>query len=154
MQKITDVKSGIYVLEIQLSKKLCLKIRKFRNISFGEGFYYYLGSAQKNLPQRIARHIRKNKKLHWHIDHLTYTDSAEVKNIIVFPAAEKSFEDRLALEFLEDKTFKPAVKGFGNSDSKNSFTHLFRSVNDSAYNHLLSKYQRAVSFIPSSIGID
>lgn len=35
------------------------------------GYYLYFGSALNGLNSRIARHIRQDKKLHWHIDTLT-----------------------------------------------------------------------------------
>ena len=40
------------------------------SISFLQGYYVYVGSAKKNLASRLARHTRKRKKMHWHIDYL------------------------------------------------------------------------------------
>ena len=37
---------------------------------FPKGYYVYTGSAKKNLDQRLARHRRLQKKMHWHIDYL------------------------------------------------------------------------------------
>lgn len=40
------------------------------SMHFPKGYYVYTGSAKKNLMARLARHQRKRKKMHWHIDYL------------------------------------------------------------------------------------
>jgi sugar fermentation stimulation protein A len=34
------------------------------------GWYVYVGSAKRNLHARLARHLRSDKRAHWHIDGL------------------------------------------------------------------------------------
>jgi sugar fermentation stimulation protein A len=34
------------------------------------GYYLSVGSAARNLSQRLARHLRKRKRCRWHIDYL------------------------------------------------------------------------------------
>ncbi len=59
-----------YLLLIEVEEELLLTIGKLGTFRFKPGFYLYVGSARKNLPARINRHLSQNKKLHWHIDYL------------------------------------------------------------------------------------
>ncbi|UCH96781.1 MAG: DNA/RNA nuclease SfsA, partial [Candidatus Aminicenantes bacterium] len=38
---------------------------------FKKGYYVYVGSAMQSLEKRIKRHLRKRKKIHWHLDHIS-----------------------------------------------------------------------------------
>jgi sugar fermentation stimulation protein A len=58
---------------------LILKLRRGRTLEFGRkenrqvfpaGYYVYVGSAMKNLTQRLERHRRLRKNKFWHIDYL------------------------------------------------------------------------------------
>ena len=60
---------GIYLLI--LSVQACrIQVGGLGEVHFETGFYVYVGSAVRNLKQRISRHLRKRKKNHWHIDYL------------------------------------------------------------------------------------
>ena len=41
------------------------------------GWYVYVGSAKRNLAARLARHLRHEKRVHWHIDYLRGLASVE-----------------------------------------------------------------------------
>ncbi len=83
--------SGIYFLLIRNKKKFPLTIRK-KEYFFPCGFYIYVGSAQKNLKQRIERHIRREKKKHWHIDYLLeFTKIIEVRILTDQPKEKELF---------------------------------------------------------------
>lgn len=60
---------GDYLLILYLPDNRNITIGSLGEISFPEGYYVYVGSARKNLEQRIARHRRLRKKMHWHIDY-------------------------------------------------------------------------------------
>jgi sugar fermentation stimulation protein A len=62
--------SGIYHLLIQLLKPQEIIIGKLGLFRFPAGYYVYTGSAMNGLEARVARHHRKEKRLHWHIDYL------------------------------------------------------------------------------------
>ncbi|HIE25811.1 TPA: GIY-YIG nuclease family protein [Candidatus Poribacteria bacterium] len=62
--------SGIYHLLIQLLQPQEIIIGKLGLFLFPPGYYVYTGSALNGLKARIARHRRKEKRLHWHIDYL------------------------------------------------------------------------------------
>ncbi|MBF0274954.1 MAG: DUF123 domain-containing protein, partial [Nitrospinae bacterium] len=54
--------SGIYVIEIYLAESQDITVGKLGTLTFSYGYYYYIGSAKKNLSQRVARHLKMRKK--------------------------------------------------------------------------------------------
>ena len=117
--------SGIYLIELFAKSEFSISNPKFKNVIFPRGFYYYIGSAQKNLSSRIKRHLATEKKIHWHIDYLTTHKSVSLPKIYIFPNAEKHFEAEIANNFCHYFGAKIIVEGFGNSDTKETKTHLF-----------------------------
>jgi len=61
---------GSYIIILRLRKGRRIPVGDLGTIRFDRGYYLYVGSARKNLSQRIARHSRRLKTFHWHIDHL------------------------------------------------------------------------------------
>ncbi len=112
--------SGCYIIILYLNDNKKIKIGKLGKINFYKGYYFYVGSAKKNLSKRIERHKRKRKKFHWHIDYLR--NEAEFINDIII-RTDKDMECRLAnkLKAITDET----IKKFGSSDC-NCESHLFR----------------------------
>ncbi len=150
MLKQIKSNSGIYILEIIVPKIFSLDIVKFKNINLDEGYYYYVGSAQRNLIQRINRHLRKDKIIHWHIDHLTTPEYNQIKTILVFEDRIKEFECRLVSDLESVYNLSHPLKGFGNSDCNSCKSHLLYSKKKIDHSHLFSRYQSMVRFIPSS----
>lgn len=120
MQKLD---SGIYLLEIKLNEVESIKVGALGAHNFKAGYYYYIGSAQKNLKSRIDRHLRTEKKFYWHIDYLLL--AAEIKNYYIF-AADKSFECKLFNYLKTIETLKIPIDGFGSSDCR-CISHLLYS---------------------------
>ena len=125
---------GTYVLLIELPKSLEIQIGRLGRIKFQKGFYAYVGSALNGLKQRIDRHLRKDKKFHWHIDYLL--DRADVQKVIYAKTSEK-MECKIAESLLKNLLKKnllknskaidvKAIDGFGSSDCK-CRSHLFFS---------------------------
>lgn len=48
-----------------------ITVGKLGRFAFRKGFYFYVGSAQRNLSARLERHSKKIKPLRWHIDYLS-----------------------------------------------------------------------------------
>lgn len=126
--KTTRPDSGIYILELYANTEFTISAKKFLGKSFSKGFYYYIGSAQKNLRARINRHIQRRKKVHWHIDYLTTHPSVEITNHFVFPYLTKEYESIIANNFENLFDCKMPVLGFGNSDTKGTKSHLFYNI--------------------------
>jgi len=75
--------SGLYVLVLRLKRGQTLKAGKLPENHFKAGLYLYVGRAQQGLEKRLERHLRKDKRLFWHIDY--FLQKAEVKAIWVKP---------------------------------------------------------------------
>ena len=111
---------GIYALIIRLEKDVTLKVGARGKTGFQKGTYVYVGSAQTNLKQRVLRHLRKEKRLFWHIDYLLNSDEARIEKVL-YVEGDKSAECALATEI---GARGEAVKGFGCSDC-HCTSHLF-----------------------------
>lgn len=72
---------GIYVLAILVGKDIAVTVGALREVKFKRGFYFYVGSAQKNMERRIARHFRKTKRKFWHVDHLLGADGVSILRV-------------------------------------------------------------------------
>lgn len=114
---------GIYVLIIRLNKDAAVNIGALGKITFKKGLYAYVGSAQKNLEQRVQRHLGKEKKKFWHIDYLLDSDAARIVKVL-HRQASKAEECRLANDL--SQTSEPVI-GFGCSNC-HCKSHLFRVV--------------------------
>lgn len=150
MQKITDLNSGIYLLEIFASEPFKVEIDNFKDRTFLPGYYYYSGSAQKNLEQRVERHQSDDKSIHWHIDFVTAIHTNKILNVFVFDGARKNYECDLVKELVNDFKLRYAVKGFGNTDCRRCVSHLLFSRRKIAHSHFISRYQSTVRLIPAS----
>ncbi|MBN1301079.1 MAG: GIY-YIG nuclease family protein [Melioribacteraceae bacterium] len=147
---LDEIKSGVYLLEIFAEKQFKINVKKFNKIIFPAGYYYYAGSAQKSLDKRIKRHFRQAKNLHWHIDHITTKKEIQIQCVIIFPGYTKETESRLANSLEGIAGIKITAHGFGNSDTKDTKTHLFHSKRRLNHSHFSDRYHSTVRFIPSS----
>jgi len=106
--------AGAYRLTIRLWRPVRLSVGRLGRVSLPAGAYYYCGSARANLPARVARHLRRAKKAHWHIDHLLGHPAAEAIEV-------RAWTDRtecdLAAQALGSGGRAVAV-GFGSSDCR------------------------------------
>lgn len=110
---------GIYTLVIELNEKK-IQVGALGDLDFEKGYYVYVGSAQNGLETRIDRHLRDDKKKHWHIDHLL--DNADIVKIYIANADKE--EECVVAKYLDSSLNR--VNDFGASDcSCNS--HLFYS---------------------------
>ena len=105
--------SGVYVLEIFLHKPNKIEVGALGPITFPPGYYYYCGSAQKNLKARLERHLRKNKNYHWHIDF--FLSEGHIQDYYTWPL-DKSGECKLTSYLKDDLDGQFIVSGFGASD--------------------------------------
>lgn len=109
---------GSYLLVIKNENDEIIQIGKLGEIEFKKGYYIYVGSALNGLEQRIKRHLRLNKKIHWHIDYLL----KKSKIIDVFYKENDTREECLIAKKLDEKLY--SITGFGCSDCKCK-SHLF-----------------------------
>ena len=111
---------GVYCLIINLKRKSTIQIGKKGKIIFDDGCYMYVGSAHNSLKGRIKRHLRQDKKLHWHIDYLLKNNHSEIMEVM-YTVTQKRLECRLAHEISKKGL---GIDKFGCSDCK-CHSHLF-----------------------------
>lgn len=119
---------GAYILLIDNQIDQKIKIGNLGEIFFQKGFYCYVGSAMKNLTQRINRHKRKNKSVHWHIDYL-FQHSKIIKSIEI--RSNLRIECELALNLSRIANGK--IERFGSSDCTCK-SHLFYFISNPLQN--------------------
>jgi Uri superfamily endonuclease len=115
-----------YQLNIQLSQSSSLQIGKFGLFNFPAGHYIYTGSARRNLGARVARHLKLNKTLRWHIDYLLASPFSSIESVTLFSEMECEINQRVNGVVL--------IAGFGASDCRaNCGSHLKYLGNNSTY---------------------
>lgn len=97
-----------YQLLIRLSRPRWLVIGALGRQRFEAGLYCYTGSARAYLDARIARHLRRDKTLRWHIDYLLAAPEATVIDV------RRSSRAECALNRATPGTLP--IPGFGASD--------------------------------------
>jgi Uri superfamily endonuclease len=101
---------GTYILLIEIPRGVRIKVGALGHLEFPRGFYAYCGSAMGGLGARLKRHLRRRKKIWWHIDYLL--EEGRVRRVIYAPTNER-LECRLAQKL--EKVFHSSP-GFGSSD--------------------------------------
>lgn len=114
--------------EIEIGKRL-------RKINFDKGHYVYVGSAMNSLEARLNRHLRDEKKIHWHVDYLL--KQTEITDII-YNESTRKIECELS-QYLSTKT--DGIKDFGCSDC-DCESHLYYFKNrDEAIEQVENAYK-------------
>ena len=109
------VDKGTYILEMKLDDTVEISIGKLGRFTFPAGHYLYFGSAMNGLRARISRHLRNEKRLHWHIDY--FLQQATIIDIWRVESEER-LECRLCLEATRLHGAITPIKGFGSSDCR------------------------------------
>lgn len=130
--------SGLYQLYIVLNKPIKITLTKFGEILIPKGVYIYTGRAKKNLLQRINRHLKKKeKKIHWHIDHLLASKEVRIVRIKIIRGKKQS-ECQINLQTQKNIKGKIIIEGFGSSDCNKCKSHLLyisQSLSDFESHH-------------------
>lgn len=72
---------GAYLLLLLLRQGVVLRVGRLGEFPLPRGYYAYVGSARGpgGVRARVARHLRRDKSLRWHIDYLAqYGDILDV----------------------------------------------------------------------------
>lgn len=111
--------AGDYMIVLQMEEDSTLTVGSLGDIRFPKGYYVYVGSARKNLDQRITHHKALRKRRHWHMDYLRnacrFTGAIPIRT-------KEDLEHKLAeaLSGIADWT----IPGFGCTDCSCK-SHLF-----------------------------
>ncbi|MDA0734957.1 MAG: GIY-YIG nuclease family protein [Chloroflexi bacterium] len=112
---------GSYALVLQLSATCELTIGKLGTFPFPSGCYLYFGSALNSLEGRLRRHLRPDKKLHWHIDYL----SRSAKIVQVWWTQSNTRQECVwSQSALSHRGVIAPIRGFGSSDCRHCPSHL------------------------------
>lgn len=119
--KVPDAipKGGSYLLVIRLARPALIRVGAKGTFEFPAGWYLYAGSAKRGLHARIERHLRRKKRMRWHIDYLLRR--AVVRGVL---AIGDRRECDLARALL-DRGGRVIVSRFGSSDCRCP-SHLLR----------------------------
>jgi sugar fermentation stimulation protein A len=114
-----DQNRGSYMLILRLSQEKRIETGALGSVLYRKGYYIYVGSAKKNLSQRINRHLGRRKSLFWHIDYLR--DQADY--CLPLPIrAQADLEHDIAARLAQITPWQ--TPGFGSSDCSCA-SHLF-----------------------------
>jgi histidyl-tRNA synthetase len=116
---------GAYLLSLRLEAPLSLRGR-FAGTVLPPGRYAYAGNARGpgGLKARLARHLRADKKAHWHIDQLT-----AASRIDAIGYAEDLDECALLTAAAALAGAHAPVPGFGSSDCRRCTAHMVAVAN-------------------------
>ncbi len=104
---------GCYILVIELKKNLRLSVGRLASKLFFQGIYIYVGRAKKNIVARLKRHLKREKKLFWHIDYLL--QQAVISEIWLKPSYFNECQIVKDIRKLASNSSFP-LKKFGSSD--------------------------------------
>lgn len=99
-----------YQLIIELAQPVCCRIGRLGVVDLAAGHYCYTGSARRAFEARINRHLRQEKTLRWHIDHLLAAPGVSVVKVL------RSRRDECDLN--QSRRGTVPVPGFGASDCR------------------------------------
>lgn len=106
--------AGVYQLWIRLRRPVRVEVGALGMIHFSRGTYIYTGRAARGLRARVLRHVRRTKRLHWHIDHLLARGAAQIERVVL---ASNDPEDECRVNCGVASGWL-AVLGFGASDCR------------------------------------
>lgn len=109
------VDRGAYCLFVRLDRRVRLTVGRLGKLAFPPGVYVYTGSAARGLTARVARHLKKRKRRHWHIDYLLAHRSARVVAVIMV-TGELLSECQLNQAVMS--LARAVIPGFGSSDCR------------------------------------
>ena len=126
--------TGSYALLMYNRKRSIIDVGALGRVEFARGYYVYIGSAfgPGGVDARVRRHLRQEKKLHWHIDYLTRLAPVIQVN---YRKEGVRREHEWALALSAQAQFSMPVPRFGSSDC-NCVSHLFHALKRPLRNYL------------------
>lgn len=114
---------GIYTLILRVDDEALVEVGSLGALEISKGFYAYIGSGKGpgGVRARLCRHIHGCGKKHWHIDYLH-----GIAKPVGFTYCCSEDRDEYWLYKLYKEVFTPRFRGFGSSDDRRAFSHLFK----------------------------
>ncbi len=133
---------GAYLLLMRVGGPKRIRVGRLGKLDFQAGWYVYVGSAGRGLSARLARHLRKRKRFHWHVDFLRQ----QAVEVLGLPIRSSRREECAVAEALS-AILVPHSPGFGCSDCS-CRTHLFLSAETPLHNRrfhqILERFRMAI----------
>ena len=143
---------GAYALVIRLETMFAARIGALGEKVLTPGTYIYLGSARGKggMEARVRRHLKQDKRIHWHIDYLT--GAGTVTDIALWPGGD---ECALVNHLSAGPGVTFPAPGFGSSDCRLCAAHLLAAAGPEAIRDRLTalpgvRFYSAASFAPSA----
>ena len=132
------------IMFLKAPSRIRLGIRGW--VTLEKGYYTYTGSAvgpsARSLRLRVARHLRKTKNQHWHIDYLL-ANRRIVPTHVVASKSSTSKECKLTKLIKRIEGAIVPIAGFGASDCKeNCKSHLVYFRKQPRLDRITSIYER------------
>lgn len=122
---------GVYILVIKKNTSSSIQVGRLGKFQFPTGLYLYVGSALgkvTSIENRLRRHLRKDKKFHWHIDYFLGEPDTEITNAYYAKTNDKLECDLFQTLNKASDNFNILIEGFGSSDCKKKCgSHLLYS---------------------------
>ncbi|WP_456341689.1 GIY-YIG nuclease family protein [Thermovibrio sp.] len=114
---------GTYLLEFYLSGELSFSVRSGKFFTLQKGFYVYVGSAfgSGGIPSRLTRHLKREKKKHWHLDFITTSPLFSPELVVLLPGLRV---ECMVASLISSLHGSFPVDSFGSSDCSCP-SHLF-----------------------------
>ncbi len=125
MERLT----GTYALILRNYSKATIQIGRWGRICVNPGYYSYIGSAfgPGGVRARVLRHLRKEKRKHWHIDYLREF----MEPVGIWCTHDRHRLEHIWARSLSDLGSITPIHGFGCSDC-HCDSHLFHAATESA----------------------
>ena len=142
---------GVYSLVLHIPEDTSISVGARPEEIYEEGYWVYVGSARgkgsTSLENRLKRHHRNEKKLHWHIDYLLSQNVAIVDAI--WSETDDDLECSLVANLLATRKYIPGPAGFGAGDCTNRcLSHLLQYDGSSSPTDSLKRVFRKLNLIP------
>jgi Uri superfamily endonuclease len=99
-----------YQLVMDVPSTVRVRVGRLGEFEFPAGTYVYTGSARRGIEARLARHVRAEKALRWHIDYLLAAPGVRITRIV------RSRREECRLNRVSAGQVR--VPGFGASDCR------------------------------------
>lgn len=150
--RVNSSMKGAYALIIEVENEVNIQLKSLGKVLLQSGTWVYIGSAMgegsTSLENRIKRHFRSEKTVHWHIDHLL---DKNVKLLKAFwTQSPVHAECDIAQEIQSRNEFQAGPRQFGSSDCKSGCAaHMFRFTNNGVVDDVIADVFKKVDLLPS-----
>lgn len=106
--------SGLYAVVMLVARPALVRAGALGKFTFEAGTYVYIGSAQRGMAKRVARHRARVKPMRWHVDY--FRAKARWAGAVAYPGMAGECE--LAAGVMQALDGRVAARRFGASDCR------------------------------------